>query len=117
MLQVVELRRNAFQVADAVAVAVSKAPRINFIKHRVIEPLVPRGVLRPFRLRAGVLLLSRRGRIAFLLLFRAAPRRQSTHSDHQYPREDKDLRHRSLVTGQIERKSKTNGSNYKAIHP
>ena len=40
ILQVVELRRNALQVADAIVVAIGKAARINLVKHRMLPPLM-----------------------------------------------------------------------------
>ena len=45
VLQIVELRRDAFQIADAVAVAVGKAPRIDLVEHGVVDTI--RGPRRP----------------------------------------------------------------------
>src|SRR5579883_3124713 len=49
VMQIVELGRNALQIADPVVVAVGKAARINFVEHRVLPPLMAFGVDRLLR--------------------------------------------------------------------
>ena len=44
IFQVIQLRRDAVEVADAVVVAVGKAARIDLIEHRVLPPLVSFGI-------------------------------------------------------------------------
>jgi hypothetical protein len=44
LFQVIQVRGNAIQVADAIVVAIRKTAGINFIENRVLPPLVAFGI-------------------------------------------------------------------------
>src|SRR5207247_5098926 len=71
LFQVVEFRADAFEIPDAVVIAVGIAARINLVKNSVLPPLVSLGVARR--------------------TLRACERERQTKSDSEHARQNKKI--------------------------